>query len=204
VLTAPAGTPVLSAEPVDINGVRRYQVAAIEPDSPADLALRAFWHIFSAIRVFRQLGTAQVISVYTTLFGGWLLDPAADWRSALDSALADSLADQLQVLTRPEQRILALYLDQAGNAEAFGKGMEQLLRRMPEGRRAALHRELRAAAVYRSLAQADNSPDDAAEPAKALPSTVLLELFAADQPLALPAAGIFHARLEALMGERGL
>ncbi|MDQ2995746.1 MAG: EVE domain-containing protein, partial [Chloroflexota bacterium] len=49
---------LLAVEPLFQDGWQHYQL--VLPDSSvAALALRSFWRIFSAIRVFRQLGTAQ-------------------------------------------------------------------------------------------------------------------------------------------------
>nr|MBA3533071.1 EVE domain-containing protein [Ardenticatenales bacterium] len=163
----------------------------------AKAALDSFWRLFSVIRLFRQLGTAQVVALYINLFAGRLMEMT--WPEALDAALADTLADQLQVLTRDEQMLLLTYLKYAGN-DAFGEQVRQLLKQLSPGRRAALLHTLREADEVRQEGEsnitttADSTLDDAQ----------LERLFALSDSLALPASGLFARRLRALVGERGL
>ena len=94
-----------SVEVVDGDSGRQFHVRADSEE--AGRALRSFERLFELIRLFRQLGTAQAIAVYINLFGG--VRVGMNWEEALDSALSDSLADQLQVLDRDAQRFLYLY-----------------------------------------------------------------------------------------------
>jgi hypothetical protein len=75
--------------------------------------MRACWQLFEVIRVYRQLGTAQAISVMRhMLISGILQNHATevDWEQALDEALCNTIADQLQVLLPDEIEALYLYL----------------------------------------------------------------------------------------------
>ncbi len=71
------------------------------------------WPLFEVLRIYRQLGTAQAI----TLIRRWLTPGILQqyiyedqWMEALDVALCDTIADQLQVLMQDELDILAWYL----------------------------------------------------------------------------------------------
>lgn len=94
--------------------------------------IATFWKIYWAIRNYRQLGTAQAIAVLQTTLMGVAIGMA--WPQALDSALADVLGDQLQVLTRDEQRALLLYLRLASDANAFADQLKKLLQSLPSQR----------------------------------------------------------------------
>ncbi|PDW04563.1 AAA family ATPase [Candidatus Viridilinea mediisalina] len=153
-------------------------------DEDGARALSSFWRIFGAIRVYRQLGTAQAEAVCTALFSGHVIGMA--WDEALDAGLADTLADQLQVLTRDEQRVLLAYLDHAAEPVRFTAQVGQILGSMPAARQAA-HLALLGLA----------SPDD-------LKSERLAARFSLDAPLSISGAGLFAARLRAFVGERGL
>jgi hypothetical protein len=111
----------------------RYQVSY--DDQEANAAVAGFWRIFRAIRVYRQLGTAQAETVLATLFSGHSVGMI--WADALDSALADVLADQLQVLGRDEQAVLLAYLAHAGNAAAFVKQVLDILADTSDTRQSA-------------------------------------------------------------------
>src|SRR5260221_1677247 len=99
-------------------------------------AFEAAWRIFEVIRIYRQLGTAQAISVLQDmLIAGILQDFTTrnGWiEQALDAALCDTLADQLQVLLPDEIEVLLLYLttDHAAFVEAYN----QLLTRLTPNR----------------------------------------------------------------------
>ncbi len=73
------------------------------------------WRFFEVLRVFRQFGTAQAISWASLFLGAGLLqslawDDEAGWRHCLSTALADTLADQLQILLPDEIEVLLAYL----------------------------------------------------------------------------------------------
>jgi hypothetical protein len=185
-------TGVLVVEPVLIDGAQRYRFRATDESRPM---LTAFWQIFRAIRVFRLLGTAQAVAVYSNLFAGVLAGMA--WPDALDAALADSLADQLQVLTRDEQRILLAFLEHGSDAAAFQQAVERLLQGVPTGRQATLFRAL-VEADYRAHGTTSINLDDTGALA-----AELVRVFAPGTDLLLPAAGLFRRRLRDLIGERG-
>ncbi|HVU68367.1 MAG TPA: hypothetical protein VHD63_14610, partial [Ktedonobacteraceae bacterium] len=74
------------------------------------------WDLFEVIRIYRQLGTAQAISlVRHMLIAGILQDYTTNeqWSRALDTALCDTIADQLQVLLPDEIEALLLVLTRA-------------------------------------------------------------------------------------------
>ncbi len=197
-----AGTPqsyhwqgVISAQPDTNAGLLRYTWQAHAEDARA--ALESFWQIFRAIRVFRQLGTAQAVAVYANLFTGRML--TMSWAETLDTALADTLADQLQVLARDEQRTLDAYIEHAGNAEAFTQAVAVILKELPVGRRASFLYALREASRQRHGETSITLDGDTA------PTTEqLAQVFALGQPLQLPTPGAFRSRLHDLIGERGL
>jgi hypothetical protein len=122
------------------------------------------------------------------------------WDESLDTALADSLADQLQVLTHDEQLVIDLYLDDAGNPDEFATDVNTLLHDMPPGRRAALRVALREAERARHVQRVPTITRDEAP----LTADQLAAIFALDVPLALPEESVFRDRLQDLIGERGL
>jgi 5-methylcytosine-specific restriction enzyme B len=179
----------------DADGVTRYQLGTLAPDAAA--ALQSFWRIFAAIRVFRQLGTAQAIAVYTNLFTGVLV--GMSWPAALDTALADSLADQLQVLTRDEQRMLEAYLEYAEDAARFAPEVAGILTQVPQGRRPSLFYALREAEQLRGTTSTITTRAE-----HVLTVDELRRVFNLDQPIALPSPSVFRRRLHDLINERGL
>jgi hypothetical protein len=175
------GVIEIAVEP-DPDGVTRYRLGSVNPD--AEAVLQSFWRIFSAIRVFRQLGTAQAIAVYTNVFTGVLV--GMSWSEALDTALADSLADQLQVLTRDEQRMLEVYLEYIHDAALFAAEVAGILAQVPQG-------QLRST-TSTITTQAEH----------VLTADELRRVFSLDQPIALPSPSVFRRRLHDLINERGL
>ncbi|GAB4215145.1 MAG: hypothetical protein OHK0022_54690 [Roseiflexaceae bacterium] len=183
---------LVAAEPAETaDGARRYTLVG---QGEAAGALDSFWRIFGAVRVFRQLGTAQAVAVYTNLFSG-VLSAGMPWDEALDSALADSLADQLQVLARDEQQVLEVYLLHTASPAAFAEKLAGILKLLPAGRQRGL---LHALAEAERLRHGDSTIGDKAS------AEQLARVFALGTPLALPARGLFLARLRDLIGERGL
>jgi len=188
---------VVAAEPaMDPDRIQRYTWRAFDPEAQA--ALESFWRLFSAIRVFRQLGTAQAIAVSTNLFAGRLVGMA--WDEALDTALADSLADQLQVLTRDEQRIVDAYIEHAGveMGAAFVRAFRAVLKDLPVNRRPMLIHALREANQLR-YDSTDIMPDE-----QTLTDEQIVRIFQPTAPLTIPRLGSFRKRLRDLIGERGL
>jgi MoxR-like ATPase/predicted RNA-binding protein with PUA-like domain len=178
----------LSVAPHVVDGVAQYRLEPAAGSAAAN-ALRSFWRIFSAVRVFRQLGTAQMVAIYTNLFAGVAI--GMRWEEALDTALADALADQLQVLDRDAQRMIAAYLAHAASQEQFAAAVENIARDLPAGRRLAL---------LQTLAEAGGLHDggDAATPAQ------LARVFDTGAPLMLPEPSVFRRRLRDLSGDRGV
>jgi DNA polymerase III delta prime subunit len=187
---------IMAVETVGDNGAQQYRIMPSSDD--ARQALRSFWDVFRAIRVFRQLGTAQMVAVYTNLFAGVLV--SMPWDEALDTALADSLADQLQVLNRDEQRIIDAYIEHAASDSAFANALAAIFDSLPPGRRTSLRYALREADQVRH-------PDGASDigvSEQTITAEQLGRVFALGVPLALPALSIFRRRLRDLIGERGL
>ena len=94
-------------------------------------ALRACWQLFEVIRIYRQLGTAQAIAMMRHLLIAGILqehDTEETWMQALDEALCNTIADQLQVLLPDEIETLYLYLklSHAGFAAAYNQLLANL------------------------------------------------------------------------------
>jgi hypothetical protein len=168
----------------------RYEYSA--GDGPVQQVCEDFWRIFEAIRVYRQLGTAQAEAVYATLFAGASI--GMDWPEALDSALADVLADQLQVLGRDEQRVLLTLLEHAANAEAFTAKVQDILKSMPAARQ---HSHL---AQFKAAGASTINDRDLTK----LQPMQLEAIFDVGSPLPIDANGLFARRLSAFVSERGL
>lgn len=154
-------------------------------DTDAEAAVLGFWRLFEAIRVYRQLGTAQAEAVYATLFAGRAI--GMRWPEALDAALADELADQLQVLARDEQRVLLALLEHAGSSGNFANRVRNILGDLPSQRQRA-HLSLLGHTDELSTLQPEQ----------------LAALFHLGTALPLPPDGLFARRLAGLINERGL
>jgi hypothetical protein len=187
----------LSVTPVERDDALHYDLVA-ENGSDADRALRSLWRLFEAIRVFRQLGTAQLVAVHTNLFAGVLVGMA--WDESLDTALADSLADQLQVLTNDEHRMILAYLDYAGDAEQYTAMVNILLSSIPPGRRVAIRGALREAERLRTPHRRPTIELDELQ----MTTDQLSAIFALGAPIMLSDDSVFQRRLHDLIGERGL
>ena len=184
---------IMRAEP-EAGGAPSY--ALTWDDTDGEAALESFWRIFGTIRVYRQLGTAQAEAVCSALFSGHVI--GMPWDEALDSGLADTLADQLQVLTRDEQRVLLAYLDHADNPARFAERVRQILGGLPSARQVAHLAQLRGA---------DHGPGgdaiDELDAARLSPAQ-LGRIFNLGAPLAVGGHGLFAQRVRAFVGERGL
>ncbi len=173
---------MLRASPAPAGG---YDLSFEEgPQGAAAGALADFWRIFRAVRVYRLLGTAQAVAVCSALFSGQLI--GMGWADALDSALADALADQLQVLGRDEQRVLLAYLRAPADPSGFAKQIRLVLSETPAARQ-------RSHLALLGL----ETPDQ-------IDGTSLGARFALGTPLIVPGDGLFTRRLEAFVHERGL
>jgi MoxR-like ATPase len=189
----------------DVLSVRREDVAGeqftavqyrVEPVGEPAQVLASFWRIFTAIRVYRQLGTAQAEAVYTELFAGRSI--GLSWSEALDTALADVLADQLQVLARDEQRVLLTFIERADSADQFAADVRKILEKMPGQRQMAHVSQLRSA----DPAPGDDPIDDM-DVSKLRPAQ-LARLFDLGTPLVISQTGLFARRLRAFVNEHGL
>ena len=193
---------VLAVEPTDVGGARRYRLR-VELDA-AQAALDSLWRIISAVRAFRQIGTAQAVAAYGGVIAG-VLAGGMSWRDTLDAALADQLADQLQVLTRDEQRTLEAFVAHAGDPPAFAEAVRALLRELPTGRRAGYLRALAERdADLRGAPEDEEQPGGEEREAEEADDELLARVFPVAEPLALPRRGLFRRRLRGLIGERGL
>jgi hypothetical protein len=179
----------------------------IDSDSAAEAAAMCagVQRIFTAIRVYRQLGTAQVEAVYTTLFTGRVV--GMEWGVALDTALADTLADQLQVLGRDEVRVLLAFLEHAADAGTFRAAVVAILEQMPIPRQIAhlTHLEM----VRQSLGELamgnDGIPPIDTRDVKKLTEAQLAGVFGVGEPgLPIGSGGVFARRVAAFVSERGL
>ncbi|GHO49632.1 AAA family ATPase [Ktedonospora formicarum] len=71
------------------------------------------WNLLEIIRIYRQLGTAQTITLLQHMLIRGVLEnytTEAQWHKALDHALCHTIADQLQVLLPDEIDVLHTYL----------------------------------------------------------------------------------------------
>ncbi len=165
------------------------------------------WRLFEVIRLYRQFGTAQAISWTMNVLGAGLLNgldraDEAGWRTCLDYAFADTLADQLQILFPDEIEVLLVYL-RTSAAPLFAEQFNRLLSQIVSGKRRTAQM-----LALQSIKQPDGSPYLARVDARtiaedersAVAADVLTALFHTDQPRdRLPA---FEARLEQFLFER--
>lgn len=161
-------------------------------DEEAARAFASFQRIFAAIRVYRLLGTAQAEAVYATLIAGRIV--GFTWPLALDSALADVLADQLQVLARDELRVLLAFLDHAAQPDDLARRIQHILAEIPTTRLTAHLAQLRSAGAQIG--------DDVA-PAAITPE-LLPPALRAGEALIIERGGLFGQQLQIFVGERGL
>jgi hypothetical protein len=71
------------------------------------------WPLFEVIRIYRQLGTAQAIALVRQVLICGILEEynqSEQWQAALDTALSNVIADQLQVLLPDELDVLLWHL----------------------------------------------------------------------------------------------
>ncbi len=171
----------------------------LEPTYQNDQARQAltdFSRIFTVIRFFRKLGTAQVEAVLANLFTG--VHIGWEWPPALDLALADTLADQLQVLTPDEQQILESYLLYASSPTDFFNAVRQHLpaQRSRRSRVVSLLRE--ADTLHRGTSDIDIQNE------KHPTEEQLQRLFEPGSGLGIGASGNFLRRLRELNTDRGI
>jgi MoxR-like ATPase len=169
-------------------------------------AFDAAWCLFEVIRIYRQLGTAQAISLFRHILISGILQGYTTqeaWiEQALDDALCDTIADQLQVLMPDEIEVLLSYLttERADFADRYH----------------AILRHLAGSRIEAQLLALSSVSDDSGQPflsdnqieriaaadAPQVPAALLGELFHLDVPLVrLPQ---FTRRLRIFKVERGL
>lgn len=165
----------------------------IEQQQAKDV-LDSFWRIFSAIRVYRQLGTAQAEAVYAATFAGHSI--GLNWNDALDYALADTLADQLQVLNRDELRVLLAYLQYGDNDSQFTEQIKYIIKSLPLPRQASHLAHLQAASPHGSQINTANADE--------LAVSQIRKIFDLDTELLIDHTSQFAQRLLAFSSERGL
>ncbi|ABX04599.1 ATPase associated with various cellular activities AAA_5 [Herpetosiphon aurantiacus DSM 785] len=158
--------------------------------------LDSFWRIFSAIRVYRQLGTAQAEAVYAATFAGHAI--GLSWHDALDYALADTLADQLQVLNRDEQRALLAYLAYAHNPKEFSEQLKTIIKSLPLPRQASHLTQLQTASPKHASGSINIANIDE------LTMTHISQIFDLGTELLLDQTSQFAQRLRTFSSERGL
>lgn len=167
-------------------------------DQQAEAALSSLWRIFRVFRYFRQFGTAQLVALLTNLFAGRLI--GMQWDESLDTALADAIADQLQVLTRDEQQVIAHFLTHAADGPLLTTKLQEMVKTgRTAGRRTAILRSLREAEIARYGASTINPESD-----QQFTPEQLQRLFEPGVALALPPDGAFVRRVRSLISERGL
>ena len=85
-----------------------------DPEHPlSDILYDIAWPLFEVIRIYRQLGTAQAIALFRQILIRGILEKyteQAQWQVALDTALSNVIADQLQVLLPDELDVLLWHL----------------------------------------------------------------------------------------------
>lgn len=178
-------------------------------------AFNQLWTVFEVIRVYRRLGTAQAIALlkqwfikilFTPLGTGSRLEAAIMRR--IDEALCDVIADQLQILTPHELKVLYWYI--RGDSEAdFIRQYNEELTSLKQGGKRRLQEQLEVlGAVVGEDGDAwlEESMIDhllaSTDQQLALSDFVLRMIFHLDAPR--PVLLQFTRRLRAYRSERGL
>ncbi len=198
---------------VELTENGHYAISWYEEQIAFHTAFEVAWHLFEVIRIYRQLGTAQAITLLqrmliTGILQGYTTE--TDWMAkALDTALCDTLADQLQVLLPDEIDTLLLYL--TTERSNFSTSYHALLARLTDNQHRLYGQLLALNSVH-----VKNDHDDNAQPLlsdeqvehianleqPAIPESLLRSLFHLDMPLyRLPQ---FTRRLRTFKAERGL
>lgn len=188
----------------DENGT--YLVEWENNQHPFHLAFDTTWSLFEVIRIYRQLGTAQAISLLRHMLIAGILQGYStreEWiEQALDAALCDTVADQLQVLMPDEIEVLLSYL--TSERASFADTYHDILRRLASSR---IYAQLLAiGSVINDQGQPSLSDEHiehiAAADTPQVPAPILSDLFRLDSPsMRLPQ---FTHRLRVFKAERGL
>jgi MoxR-like ATPase len=193
----------------DVNGTYQAQWENTAQTPLYKIFYEIAWPLFEVIRVYRQLGTAQAITLIKQMLTPGILQHYTEeqqWLEALDVALCDTIADQLQVLLPDELEVL-LWQIKLDEAAFIAKYNSELAKRKP--RRLMAHLEALSAIVDDSGTQyltderveylTDAERD--AEQIKIAPEIVSGIFHLAHPPYRLPQ---FSKRLRTLKAERGL
>jgi AAA domain (dynein-related subfamily) len=169
-------------------------------------AFEGAWRLFEVIRIYRQLGTAQAISLFRHMLISGILQGYATreaWiEQALDAALCDTIADQLQVLIPDEIEVLLSYL--TTDRAAFAEKHHGMLRQFASSR---IDAQLLALGSVGNASGQPSLSDEQIEQIAAMdtpevPAPTLRDLFHLGAPLErLPQ---FTRRLRIFKAERGL
>ena len=193
-----------SLDPEDEIGI--YRIDGTWGDHVLQGIFKAAWNIFEVIRVYRQLGTAQAIAlVRNMLITGFMQKYSSEdqWREALDTALCDTIADQLQVLLPDELEVLYWSIKRP-EPDAFIESYHQLLSTLaPRRRKAQLEALGTVVDQDGSILLDDEQIEKLAQEAEPqIPRDILIQIFHLDQTsLLLPQ---FARRLRIFKAERGL
>lgn len=207
----PTGTRGMGWDPpveIEPQPSGHYQITWHDRTHGFPAVFEAAWRIFEIIRVYRQLGTAQAIAlVRHLLIAGVVEDyttPQA-WQAALDAALCDTIADQLQILLPDELDVLlwSLTLDRATFVARYQTLLDQLL---INTRRLSAQLEALGAVVGADGQPLYTPPNDLdlqdSQTPPQVPDATLAAIFQLDA--ARPHVPQFVRRLRAYKGERGL
>jgi hypothetical protein len=173
------------------------------------------WPLFEVIRIYRQLGTAQAIALTRQILIRGILEQLQSpeqWQEALDTALSNVIADQLQVLLHDELDTLLwrLKLDKSAFIDRYYQFLLELSTRRKRfaNHLEALHRivdEISGEALLSDEA-IEQLLDEDAEVKQLLPTllppALLTEAFRLDFPL--PRLPHFTRRLRTFKAEHGL
>ena len=166
----------------------------------------AAWDIFEVIRIYRQLGTAQAIALVRHMFiTGFMqkYSSAEQWSEALDAALCDTIADQLQVLLPDELEFLYWSIKRTDTHTFIENYHQRLSALAPRRRKAQL--EALGNVVERdgsALLTDEQIERLAQEPEPKVPHDILIKIFHLDgASFPLPQ---FARRLRIFKAERGL
>lgn len=110
-----------------------YSVTWATSGPPLETAFHFVWNVFEIIRIYRQLGTAQAISLLRQMLIAGVVQKFTaldDWVKTADLALCDTVADQLQVLLPDELEVLIYTLDSSSSATAFTAQLNAVLLRL--------------------------------------------------------------------------
>ncbi|BCL80115.1 AAA family ATPase [Ktedonobacteria bacterium brp13] len=193
---------------ISVEASGHYSMLWEDEQDPFHSAFAAAWNIFEVIRIYRQLGTAQAISLVRHMLIAGLLQNYStqeQWiTQALDAALCDTIADQLQVLLPDEIETLLLYL--TTEHSSFNNAYSRLLTRLTSTPQSLYRQLLALASVQNEAGQpfiSDTQVEElATQDRPEIAAAILSDLFHLQSPAyQLPQ---FTRRLRTFKAERGL